>query len=419
MEIISKNNKKFIVKASSNYDNHIKKIYKKIYSSSEKLLYKNIKVPLLVEKPWGEETLIGLSKNLELWELIIQPGHQTSYHCHPKKDTLLVIINGKAQLRTENSEEILKSGAFRFIEKKACHQIKCIGDTPLILIEIENPVNKNDLVRIEDYYGREEKAYLHKSKLISREKLTEVVLLNEQKTIKYLKNQEKDHTFENKFPIHVTTNLGVTRELYTPKSILKQFRDISLGFAAVLEILVPSLERIEKAKQKIDNKLNKFLVKLDKIAKERSGDRIRGNSRDIHGNVWDEIFIVLSGEMTFVEFEPTKKEKEIMRQNNGSIYELSSVEKIRKKNFNNLSIKKMETGDIFFSEAGCAHGVFESKDALYLVFINKNKDFEYWMKEFWGKDSKKYKLNKKIAKELKEKNTKNISSYWGEYSDKR
>ena len=348
LRIVSKNPARFIRKSTSRHDKYVKKVSREIESSSEKLSYKNIKVPLLVKKPWGEETLIGLYPELELWELIIQPGRQTSYHCHPKKDTLLIMINGKAQLRTESAKEILESGSFRFIKRKASHQIKCIGDTPLLLIEIENPPDKNDLVRIEDSYERKGKAYLHKSRLINREKLTEIVLQNKEKAIQYLQRQKKGTSFE----INSIVDLGVARELYIPKAVLKQFGDVSISFGAVLEVFI-SL----------------------------------GNSRNMYGNIWDAIFVVISGEMTFVEFDPTEKEKEIMRQNSGSMHEFSSVEEIQKRNLKNLSIKRMKTGDIFFSPAGCAHGIFDGDDAHYLVFINKNKEFEHWSKEFWGVSS--------------------------------
>lgn len=120
--------------------------------------------------------------------------------------------------------------------------------------------------------------------------------------------------------------------------------------------------------------------------------------------------------MTFVEFSPTEKEKELMKQNNGSVYILSSVDDVKKQNYRNLSITRMKVGDVFFSPAGCAHGVFDAHNALYLVFINKSKEFEYWMKQFWGEHSRKYQLNQKIAQELKEKNVQSVSSYWGEYS---
>jgi hypothetical protein len=39
------------------------------------------------------------------------------------------------------------------------HQIKNIGKKPLEILELESPYNKFDLIRFEDYYGREKKRY--------------------------------------------------------------------------------------------------------------------------------------------------------------------------------------------------------------------------------------------------------------------
>ena len=39
------------------------------------------------------------------------------------------------------------------------HSIKCISKKPLLALEFETPINKNDLVRFNDKYGREKKPY--------------------------------------------------------------------------------------------------------------------------------------------------------------------------------------------------------------------------------------------------------------------
>ena len=39
------------------------------------------------------------------------------------------------------------------------HSIKCVSKEDLCALEFENPVNKRDLVRFKDNYGRESKLY--------------------------------------------------------------------------------------------------------------------------------------------------------------------------------------------------------------------------------------------------------------------
>ena len=39
------------------------------------------------------------------------------------------------------------------------HSTKCLSNEGCVLLEVENPVDKNDLVRFKDQYGREQKPY--------------------------------------------------------------------------------------------------------------------------------------------------------------------------------------------------------------------------------------------------------------------
>ena len=64
------------------------------------------------------------------------------------------------------------------------HSIKCISSKPLIALEFETPVNKNDLVRFNDKYGREKKPY-EKGKKISKKNLNFIKIKTFKKNHKY------------------------------------------------------------------------------------------------------------------------------------------------------------------------------------------------------------------------------------------
>ena len=51
-----------------------------------------------VKKPWGYEYLAYENENVGLWFLYIAPGQSTSMHCHPKKTTGLVLLDGEAEI---------------------------------------------------------------------------------------------------------------------------------------------------------------------------------------------------------------------------------------------------------------------------------------------------------------------------------
>ena len=60
---------------------------------------------------------------------------------------------------TKQEAKIYKSPSKLMIRTGLFHSIKCISKKPLIALEFETPVNKNDLVRYYDKYGRENVSY--------------------------------------------------------------------------------------------------------------------------------------------------------------------------------------------------------------------------------------------------------------------
>ena len=107
-----------------------------------------------VTKPWGSEKELYHDDQISVWWLRIKTDSQTSMHCHTKKTTLLMIVGGTAQLWTLANVYELSAGDVAVIEKGAFHRTASNGGNAVVLYEIESPVNKRDLVRLEDTYGR-------------------------------------------------------------------------------------------------------------------------------------------------------------------------------------------------------------------------------------------------------------------------
>ena len=122
----------------------------------EKVDYSNTKV----KKPWGSEYLIYQNPNVAIWLLNILKGQNTSLHCHPKKKTGLVLLTGKASVKLGfYDKKVLESPAKVMIRPGLFHSTKALSKDSIYLLELETPVDKEDLVRYKDEYGREEKPY--------------------------------------------------------------------------------------------------------------------------------------------------------------------------------------------------------------------------------------------------------------------
>ena len=57
---------------------------------------------VVVKKPWGYEYLIYCNDIVAIWILHIQCGAQTSMHCHPNKNTGLIVLNGEIEYINTN-----------------------------------------------------------------------------------------------------------------------------------------------------------------------------------------------------------------------------------------------------------------------------------------------------------------------------
>jgi mannose-6-phosphate isomerase-like protein (cupin superfamily) len=113
----------------------------------------------IVKKPWGYEYLVYQNDNVALWFLYIGHDQQTSMHCHPNKTTGLILLDGEAELSFLTNTVNVKPVTKVMIRKGLFHSTKAISENGACVFEIETPVDKHDLVRLDDKYGREGTPY--------------------------------------------------------------------------------------------------------------------------------------------------------------------------------------------------------------------------------------------------------------------
>jgi mannose-6-phosphate isomerase-like protein (cupin superfamily) len=112
---------------------------------------------VIVRKPWGYEYLAYQNAHVAMWVLHIRAGERTSLHCHPTKSTGLVVVSGTAEINFIADSRTVTAPGKQMIRRGLFHQTHAITDT--IMLEIETPVDKDDLVRLKDNYGRTAAGY--------------------------------------------------------------------------------------------------------------------------------------------------------------------------------------------------------------------------------------------------------------------
>ena len=127
----------------------------KILTKKKQVSYKNIDYSkLVVRKPWGYEYLTFQSKKVAVWILCLKKGQQTSMHAHPKKKTSLVVLEGEVTCKSFDQAVKKNAGDAVIINRKVFHQTVNNSKKDAIIMEIETPNDKGDLIRLFDKYGR-------------------------------------------------------------------------------------------------------------------------------------------------------------------------------------------------------------------------------------------------------------------------
>lgn len=140
----------------------------KFPSHSEESVPRQTFADVVVNKPWGYEFLSCETPLTACWNLFIKFNHQTSMHAHPGKQTVMVPLTDGVVLTTLAGEHSLRAGDVTYLEPGVFHRSTSTSLQGDFMLEFETPVDKFDLIRLDDSYGRVRNTYEgteHESKL--------------------------------------------------------------------------------------------------------------------------------------------------------------------------------------------------------------------------------------------------------------
>jgi mannose-6-phosphate isomerase len=107
-------------------------------------------------KPWGSYTNLLDEEYTKVKKIVIKSGESPSYQYHFKRSEIWIIVKGIAEVKINDNISTHVIGDIITIPKEAKHQVKNIGETDLIFIEIQlgEYFGEDDIVRLDDKYGR-------------------------------------------------------------------------------------------------------------------------------------------------------------------------------------------------------------------------------------------------------------------------
>jgi quercetin dioxygenase-like cupin family protein len=111
-----------------------------------------------VEKPWGYEIHWALTDRYVGKVLHVRAGHALSLQYHNRKDETILLWSGKILMEVQEGDKLvgreMQPGDRLHITPGTIHRMTAIEDSDIM--EVSTP-ELDDVVRIEDRYGRVEK----------------------------------------------------------------------------------------------------------------------------------------------------------------------------------------------------------------------------------------------------------------------
>ena len=111
------------------------------------------------ERPWGNYTVLSDdASDHKVKRIVVHPGKRLSYQRHSKRAEHWFIVSGTALVTLDGTVTEVHAGESIDIPMEGAHRIANEGTTDVVFIEVQHGTyfGEDDIVRIEDDYGRVE-----------------------------------------------------------------------------------------------------------------------------------------------------------------------------------------------------------------------------------------------------------------------
>ena len=110
-----------------------------------------------VFRPWGTYHSVDQGEGFQVKRITVHPGGRLSLQKHNKRAEHWVVVAGTATVTRDGKEQEVAVNESVYIPIGTAHRLENRGDTPLHLIEVQSGsyLGEDDIVRLDDDYGRE------------------------------------------------------------------------------------------------------------------------------------------------------------------------------------------------------------------------------------------------------------------------
>lgn len=109
-----------------------------------------------VYRPWGHYDSIDSGPRYQVKRITVKPGQKLSVQMHHHRAEHWIVVSGTARVTLEGQDHLLTENQSIYLPVGAVHALENPGKIPLELIEVQvgSYLGEDDIVRLEDRYGR-------------------------------------------------------------------------------------------------------------------------------------------------------------------------------------------------------------------------------------------------------------------------
>jgi mannose-1-phosphate guanylyltransferase len=113
-----------------------------------------------VYRPWGHYDSIDAGARYQVKRIFVNPGAKLSVQMHHHRAEHWIVVKGTARVTLDGVEKLVTENESIYLPVGAVHALENPGKIPLELIEVQvgTYLGEDDIVRLEDRYGRADQA---------------------------------------------------------------------------------------------------------------------------------------------------------------------------------------------------------------------------------------------------------------------
>lgn len=141
--------------ADKSRDQEVKEIYDRLKEAKTE----EYRTHRTVHRPWGTYTVLRQGPRFKIKHIEIKPGGTLSLQLHHHRSEHWVVVSGMAEVTKGDEVFFVDTNESTYIKAGIKHRVANNGILPLVMIEIQSGdyLGEDDIVRIDDVYGRVDK----------------------------------------------------------------------------------------------------------------------------------------------------------------------------------------------------------------------------------------------------------------------